>query len=1321
MFWKKYFQRAVLAFVAFLVVLFVAGSIVIHTAAFNRFLEGKIIELADQKTSGRLSIGQMTIHWTRLEVDFSNLVLRTFPSADPPFFACGRLRVSAKIVSIWQHKVALRDLVLDRPVFHIVMNSEGRSNLPHSQTPTSATTASTVNAVFNLAIRHLDLNSGEFDYNEEKVPVSVDLRDLLAKVQFDTAAQTYGGSLSYDRGRIDAKDWTPFEHSAQMTFDANRSTFNIQSLSISTGDTRMLVRASLTDYSHPRVQGTYQGTIFTTDLARVLHSPSIPAGHVQTSGSLAYVADPDRPFLNLVSLVGRLSAPTLDVHADGIYAVPERVSANYALQGGNLRVDNVVADVLGGSLNGSFSMSDLAAPHSSSRVDASIRDASLSEMTRVVPASERQNVRLAGSVNASVQAVWSGTPRDAVAHLRADVHGPLGQEVSRQTTIPINGSVDMRYDGLRDTAAFAPSALRTANTQVSVNGVLSVHSSLSVQAGTRDLHELMQLVSAVRASNPSRTSQNSKMPDLHGSANFDGRVMGSPANPRIQGHVTGNDLVVEKTAWRTIQADVDLSFSSVAVQNANLRGADRSEFMLNARLGLQDWSFTPSSPIALEADATAISLTDLQRIANRDYPISGILAAKISIHGSENNPAGQASLGISKGSAWGEPIEKLSLRLQGDGNSVHASAQVQIPAGPISADVTYAPKSQEYDARLSASQLNLAQLPPPRSHGLSVTGIASISAAGKGTIRQPQFSAQLEIPQLQIDQQSISQVRAQLNLANQHAQFTLNSSVLNGYAQAKGDMSLRDGYFTNAAVDVRALPLGPLLATYLPHAPQGLEGQTELHATLSGPLKQPAQIKAQVQIPSLNISYQSMVFGLAEPMRIAYANGLLSVEKAEMKGKDTQLSVHGTIPVKSTQPLNLSAEGSLDLGLLQSFDTQIKTSGQIKLNVTARGAVSRPTTSGEIQIANATFLSDSFPLSLEGLNGQIGLAGDRLVINQLSGTAGGGQISATGFFVYGTQPSFNLSAQAKSVRIRYPEGIRSVLDANLDLTGSPAKSELSGRVLVDRLSFTERFDMANLIGQFNAATPSTAPPAFEQNMKLNVSVITTQNVSLASSKLSVGGSANLNVTGSLTDPVILGRVSLTQGEIFFMGKRYDLQSGTIEFANPVRTEPVLNIYAKTTVQQYNITLNFVGPVDRLRTNYTSTPPLSQADIINLIAFGQTTEQAASSPSTPATLGAESVLAQGIAGQFSGKLEKLAGISQISIDPLASNSQANPAAQLAIQERISGSLLLTFSTDVTSTQAQTVEVQYTPNKKWTFSVIRDENGGYGLDVRIHKVF
>ena len=89
--------------------------------------------------------------------------------------------------------------------------------------------------------------------------------------------------------------------------------------------------------------------------------------------------------------------------------------------------------------------------------------------------------------------------------------------------------------------------------------------------------------------------------------------------------------------------------------------------------------------------------------------------------------------------------------------------------------------------------------------------------------------------------------------------------------------------------------------------------------------------------------------------------------------------------------------------------------------------------------------------------------------------------------------------------------------------------------------------------------------------------------------------------------------------------------------------------------------------------------------------------------------------------MTGKLESLTGISQLTIDPLATNSQGDPGAQIAIQERVTGSLLLTFSSNVTSTQSQTVQLRYDLNKHLSVTVLRDQNGGYGIDMRVHKVF
>jgi translocation and assembly module TamB len=349
------------------------------------------------------------------------------------------------------------------------------------------------------------------------------------------------------------------------------------------------------------------------------------------------------------------------------------------------------------------------------------------------------------------------------------------------------------------------------------------------------------------------------------------------------------------------------------------------------------------------------------------------------------------------------------------------------------------------------------------------------------------------------------------------------------------------------------------------------------------------------------------------------------------------------------------------------------------------------------------------------------VSGNRVDVRNFSGNAGGGNVTATGFLTYGKNTDFSFNLDANHIRVRYPDGVRSIVGGSLQMNGSPTGSTLNGKVLVNELSFTEDFDLANFMGQFATEAPAAAPSAFEENMKLNIALQTANNLNAVSSKLSAEGSANLTVSGTAADPVILGRTTLSGGEIFFLGKRYEVQNGTIEFANPVRTEPTLNLYVTTTVQQYNITLNFVGPIDHLRTNFTSDPSLPSSDIINLIAFGKTTEESASAASTPISVGAESVLAQGVTRQVSGHIEKLAGISQLSIDPLAGTNPNDPRSQISVQQRVSGNLLLTFSTDVTSTQNQSVQLQYEVKRNMPVTVLRDQNGGYAIDIRVRKVF
>jgi translocation and assembly module TamB len=219
--------------------------------------------------------------------------------------------------------------------------------------------------------------------------------------------------------------------------------------------------------------------------------------------------------------------------------------------------------------------------------------------------------------------------------------------------------------------------------------------------------------------------------------------------------------------------------------------------------------------------------------------------------------------------------------------------------------------------------------------------------------------------------------------------------------------------------------------------------------------------------------------------------------------------------------------------------------------------------------------------------------------------------------------------------------------------------------------------------------------------------------------LSLAGSAALRLRGTAAQPVMLGRINLTDGDLIFYGNRYLIQSGTIDLRNPSRTEPVLDVAANTTINQYNMQMHFWGLADHLHTNYSSDPALPPSDIINLIAFGKTSEAAAANPTPPGSLGAQSLIASQVSSQVTSRIAKVAGISQLSIDPVLGSSQQSPGARIAIQQRVTSKIFVTFATDLTSTQQQAVKLEYQLNRRTSFNAVRNQNGGLSFEITFRK--
>jgi translocation and assembly module TamB len=605
----------------------------------------------------------------------------------------------------------------------------------------------------------------------------------------------------------------------------------------------------------------------------------------------------------------------------------------------------------------------------------------------------------------------------------------------------------------------------------------------------------------------------------------------------------------------------------------------------------------------------------------------------------------------------------------------------------------------------------LQKLQTVQNKNLGINGTVNASLSGEGTVDDPRLDASVEFPQLQIRQNSISGFKAAIQVAQHRANLTLDTKVSEASIHARGSVILTGDYETDATIDTGTIPLAALIAAYAPSVPQGFEGQTELHATLKGPLKDKSQVEAHLSVPVLQAKYQTLDIGIARPIRVDYAKSVVTLQPAEIKGTGTSLTAEGRIPIGGAGSPTLSAQGSVDMHILQFISPDVRSSGVVALNVRSSGSAIQ----GQLELKDLALNTTDAPVGIEKLNGKVDIGNNHAQLSNVTAQLGGGQVSLGGSIAYQPSIQFNLALQGKSMRLRYPAGLRSLLDANLAFSGNMQESSLNGRVTVDNLSFTPDFDLSSFGDQFSTGnTPSQ--PGFADTIKLGINVQSQQDLNAVSSQVSIAGQAALQVRGTAADPVITGRATLTSGELFYRNLRYQLQRGVITFDNPNETHPVLNVSVSTIVEQYNLTLALRGPLDKLTTSYVSDPPLATADIINLIARGKTTEeQAASSQST------DSMIASQVAGEVSGSVQKLAGLSSLQIDPTLGGNNSDPSARVAIQQRVTKNLLFSFSTDVTQPGSEIVQGEYQLSKRWSVSTERDQLGGISVDGKFHTKF
>jgi len=1298
-----------------LLLLVVSISALLHSTRCHQFLLHKADQIASGKLGTSVTLQNFAPHLSNLSVDLYGITIDgSPPHSTPPLVQVQHVELQFRIVSIWHRRWYFQNIRVDNPVVRIFTDAHGISNLPSPKN-----TGRSKTNIFQLGVRHASLHHGELYANDKKIPLDAELRDVNFFSTFDSANRAYSGSLDYRDGQLQFGSFNPIPHNLEAKFKATPNAFYLTNARIDSGSSSSFkLTATLSHYDDPTITAQYDTVLDGNLVRQVLKNSSIPSGVVASKGSVQYQYSSQLPFLDSLAVAGSLTSQQLDVREKQIRVRVRDVVAQYSLKNGDLSIQRAHANLLGGAAGADMMIQNIGG-NSHSSLHVSLRGISMASAQQLmVPLANTQEVVLRGSLSGTARAKWGTTLNNLVAQTTVSIRGNVYVKRSDASALPVSGMIHGAYTAANQQIKLTNSYLQLPQTSLTVNGAVSRRSSLAVHFKSTDLAEIDTLANALH---PGMNSNSSQL-GLAGTGSFDGIINGSASAPHIAGQLTASNLQIRGTQWRSLRTTLEASPSLVSLQHGTLVPVPHGTIHFSGSVALHKWSFTKDNQVQLALDARQIDVARLTKLVNSSLPVDGTLATNVHIHGTELNPIGRGDIMLTGAKIYRQPIRSATVNFSGANGQVQGNLSSHIASGTVQSTFSFRPEQKSYTAKLSATGILLAQLEILQAHHIAACGTVNLNASGEGLLNNPQFNATVQTSKLEVSHQTIDGLALQASVTNHIATADLNSQAIHSSIRAHAKVSLTGDYMTNAALDTQAISLQPLLASYAPAAVANLGGDTAIHATLHGPLKNWKQMEAHITLPELKLNYgKSVQLAAASPIHMDYTHGLISLQKVAIRGTDTNLQLQGSIPTVGNRTMQLLLLGTMNLQIAQLFDPDYKSSGQLRFNINSYGARSNPNLEGQVNIVDASFYGSSLPLGVQHGNGVLTLTKDHLNIQSFQANSGGGTVTAQGGVTFRPQLQFDLGVAAKDIRMIYPQGVREEIAGNIRLVGNTSNAVLGGQVQIENLSFTPGFDLASFTSQLSGGIAPPSSQGFAQNTRLNIAIRSVNNLNLISRTLSVDGTANLQVRGTVAQPVILGRVNLTNGDVIFNGNRFTLNGGTVQFVNPSQTEPVINLALNTTIQQYNIHMRFNGPVDQLRTNYTSDPSLPTADIINLLAFGETTEASANSPATPANQAAMGLVASQVSSQITSRVAKIAGISQLSINPvLAGGSTQGPAgAVITIQQRVTGNLFVTFSTNVATTQNQVIMGQYNVSPRLSLSVTRDQNGGVAFDTLLKR--
>ena len=428
------------------------------------------------------------------------------------------------------------------------------------------------------------------------------------------------------------------------------------------------------------------------------------------------------------------------------------------------------------------------------------------------------------------------------------------------------------------------------------------------------------------------------------------------------------------------------------------------------------------------------------------------------------------------------------------------------------------------------------------------------------------------------------------------------SAVAEGRAETGATMRVR------AAVD--DLPLGELGRRLGLGERATVDGSVSARLVAEVPLDRPRAGRGTLRLDPLRLVVAGEALASREPIVASFDAGALRVERLFLEGRAGTITGRGALHAGGA--LDAELRGQIPLGMLAALRPEVEAaSGMLDVSVTARGTTSAPEISGTGALHGASVTVRGYAEPVREIQARFTASPAGLRLIEARGVLGGGTLTASGeaALADGGLGAYRVALTARRVAVTPLDGLSTLWDGDLELAGRAARGLLQGELRLVRGLYTRELAPAAGAPQGSAAGPA----AGGVGLPLRIAVKLDDNLVVRNRTVSLRVGGALSVEGSTAAPAVLGMLETREGRVTFRDRRFTILTATARFVDPRRVDPFIDAVATARIREYDVTARVSGRTDRLDVRLSSTPPLSQEDLLALVAFGATRAELERSP------------------------------------------------------------------------------------------------------------